>query len=195
MKSEKEKMLAGEPYFANGKQLFTERLHARNILFKINNLPPHKLKERAALFAELFAEVGKNCFIEPPFYCDYGYNITIGKNFFANFNLTILDCANVEIGDNVLIAPNVCLYTAGHPVHPEPRTKGYEFALPITIADNVWIGGNALVNPGISIGENSVIGAGSVVTKDIPANVVAAGNPCSVLKQITENDKNFPKQV
>lgn len=192
MKSEKEKMLSGEPYVANGKQLFTERLHARSMLFKINNLPPHQLKERAALFAELFAEVGKNCQIEPPFYCDYGYNISIGKNFFANFNLTILDCAKVVIGDNVLIAPNVGLYTAGHPVHPVPRTNGYEFALPITIGNNVWIGGNAVVNPGISIGENSVIGAGSVVTKNIPPDVVAAGNPCRVLRKITENDKKFP---
>jgi maltose O-acetyltransferase len=137
----------------------------------------------------LFGCVKGNFFIEPPFHCDYGCNIEIGENFYANYNLVILDCAKVTIGDNVLIGPNVGIYTAGHPLHFELRKEELEFASPITIEDNVWIGGNVVLNPGVTIGRNSVIGSGSVVTKDTLANVVAAGNPCRVIREITDADK------
>lgn len=191
MKSEKEKMIAGEPYFANGKELFEDRLRAREITFEFNNLTPAKIKERSQLISKLFKNAGKGTYVEPPFRCDYGYNISVGKNFYANFNLTILDCAEVTIGDNVMFAPNVSLLTAGHPIHYEKRITAIEYAFPITIGDNVWLGANVVVNPGISIGKNSVIGSGSVVTKDIPEGVIAVGNPCKVLREITDNDKEY----
>ena len=127
----------------------------------------------------------------PPFYCDYGSHIEVGENFFANYNCTILDVAPVKIGDNVLFGPNVSLYTAGHPLHPVSRNSAYEYGISITIGDNVWLGGNVVVTPGVHIGNNVVIGAGSVVTKDIPDNMVAAGNPCRVIREITEEDKKY----
>ena len=136
-------------------------------------------------------QAGEGISIVPPLYCDYGKNIRVGKNFFANYQLTLLDCAPVTIGDNVQIAPNVSIYTAGHPLHPDSRNSGYEYALPITIGDNVWIGGNVVICPGVTIGDCAVIGAGSVVTRDVPPWTVAAGNPCRVLRQITEADRDF----
>ena len=128
-------------------------------------------------------------FINPPFYCDYGTHIEVGKNFFANYNCTILDVAKVKIGDNCQMAPNVSIYTAGHPIHPVSRNSGYEYGKEVTIGDNVWIGGNSVICPGVTIGDHVVIGAGSVVTKDIPDWSVAAGNPCKVIRKITEEDK------
>ncbi len=184
-------MLAGLPYLAFGEELFNERQFAKDLLFSYNNLHPSDVVERDALLGKLLGKVGKPFFIEPPFRCDYGYNIFLGDNFYANYNCTILDCAAVTVGDNVMFAPNVSLFTAGHPIHAEPRNSGYEYAFPITIGDNVWIGGNAVINPGITIGANTVIGAGSVVTKDIPANVVAAGNPCRVIREIYDADKAY----
>ena len=135
--------------------------------------------------------VGENLVIEPPFHCDYGSNIEVGENFFANYNLTILDVGKVKIGKNAQIAPNVSIYTAGHPVHPDSRNSGYEYGIDITIGDNVWIGGSSVINPGVTIGNNVVIGSGSVVTKDIPDNVIAAGNPCRVIRSITEEDRKY----
>jgi maltose O-acetyltransferase len=140
-------------------------------------------------------KVSSNFWIEPPFYCDYGYNITIGENFYANYNCTILDCAQVKIGDNVMCGPNVSLFTAGHPLDFQIRNQGWEYAYPIIIGNNVWLGGGVIVNPGITIGDNAVIGSGSVVTKDIPANSLAVGNPCKVIrklewKQYTSGDIN-----
>jgi len=128
-------------------------------------------------------------FINPPFYCDYGSHIHVGKNFFANYNCTIIDVAPVTIGDNCQLAPGVAIYTAGHPVHPATRNTGYEYGKPVTIGDNVWVGGNTVILPGVTIGSNTVIGAGSVVTHDIPGWVVAAGNPCKVIRPITEDDR------
>lgn len=189
IKTEKEKMIAGELYQAMGKELMEERQYAKDQLFQYNNLAPSKIKARNQLLKKLFGKTTSRFFIEPPFRCDYGYNIFLGDNFYANYNLIILDCAQVTIGDNVMIGPNVSLFTAGHPVHPEPRIAGWEFAKPITIGDNVWIGGHTVVNPGVTIGKNTVIGSGSVVTKDIPENVVAAGNPCRVIREITDSDK------
>jgi len=139
----------------------------------------------------MFGKTKETFFIEPPFRCDYGYNIEIGNNFYSNYNLIILDCAKVIIGDNVMLGPNVGIYTAGHPLHHETRNTLYEFAFPVTIGDNVWIGGNVVINPNVNIGKNTVIGSGSVVTKDISDNVIAVGNPCKVLRKITEDDKLY----
>lgn len=189
MKSEKEKMISGELYNALTDELIIDRQKAREILFEFNNLGPLELEKRNLLIRSLLGSVKSKFHIEPPFRCDYGYNIEIGDNFFANFNLVILDCARVKIGNNVLIGPDAGIYTAGHPIHYKDRNKELEFALPVTIGDNVWIGGKVIINPGITIGDNSVIGSGSVVTKNIPANVVAAGNPCKVLRDITDEDK------
>ena len=130
-------------------------------------------------------------FINPPFYCDYGFHIEVGENFFANYNCTIIDVAKVKIGDNCQLAPNVSVYTAGHPVHPDSRNSLYEYGIGVTIGDNVWIGGNTVILPGVHIGSNTVIGAGSVVTKDIPDWVIAAGNPCRVIRKITEEDRKY----
>jgi len=190
MNSEKEKMLAGQPYKAFGELLLKERQYARELIFDFNNSRPAEIEKRNTIIKGLFGKTGNTFLIEPPFRCDYGYNIEIGENFYANYNLTILDCNKVIIGDNVLIAPNVAVYTAGHPLHYEPRNEGYEYAFPVFIGNNVWIGGNVIINPGVKIGDNSVIGAGSVVTRSIPANVVAVGNPCRVLKEITHLDKS-----
>lgn len=152
-------------------------------------MKPSMRKERNEIISKLFSSVGKNCWIESPFICDYGYNIVVGDNFYANTNCTILDCAKVTIGDDVLIGPNVSFYTPNHAVDADERKAGYEISLPINIGNKVWIGGSVAILPGVSIGDNSIIGAGSVVTKDIPANVIAVGVPCKVIRQITADDK------
>lgn len=189
--NQKERMLAGLPYKAWLDGLAEERLENKKRVFRFNNMEPDKFEEKIALIKEIFGKTGKNIFVEAPFHCDYGYNIEVGENFFANYNLTILDVGKVKIGANAQIAPNVSIYTAGHPVHPESRNTGYEYGIPITIGDNVWIGGSVTILPGVTIGSNVVIGAGSVVTKDLPDNVIAAGNPCRVIRTITEEDRDF----
>lgn len=191
MKSSKDKMLSGEAYIAMGRELFDARQKAKEQLFKFNNLEPSKIKARNQILKELLGKTENRFYIEPPFRCDYGFNIKIGDEFYANYNLTILDGARVSIGNNVLIGPNVSIFTATHPIHQEPRSAGWEFTKPITIEDHVWIGGNTVINPGVHIGQHTVIGSGSVVTKDIPANVVAAGNPCKIIRSITEEDKKY----
>lgn len=189
MESEKQKMISGKPYDAFDRELLTERKYAREQIFLYNSLPPGEDVKRREILTGLLGKTGKTFFAEPPFRCDYGYNIELGENFYSNYNLVILDCAKVTIGNNVLIGPNTGIYTAGHPLHHMDRALGLEFALPVNVGNNVWIGGNVIINPGISVGDNSVIGSGSVVTKNIPANVVAAGNPCKVLREITEDDR------
>ncbi len=191
MKSEKEKMISGMLYKAFDEELLAERQRAKEMLFDFNSLRPTHIDERNKILKCLLGKTKNNLFIEQPFHCDYGYNIEIGENFYSNHNLIILDCAKVTIGDNVLIGPNVGIYTVGHLLHYELRTQEYEYAFPITIGDNVWIGGNVVMNPGVSIGENTVIGSGSVVTKDIPSNVIAVGNPCKVLRELTNDDKQY----
>lgn len=191
MKSEKEKMIAGKPYKAFGDELLNERQHAKELVFDFNNLRPSEIEKRNGLLKQLLGKTQQNFFIEPPFRCDYGYNIELGNNFYSNYNLIILDCAKVTFGNNVLIGPNVGIYTAGHPLHFEKRNEEFEHAFPITIGNNVWIGGNVVINPGVIIGDNSVIGSGSIVTKDIPSNVIAVGNPCKILREITEADRPF----
>lgn len=168
-----------------------ERLRGKELMYDFNNTRPSEEKKRIDLIYKMFGKVGKNPWIEPPIRFAYGSNIFIDDCFYANFNFTIVDDHTVTIGDNVLIAPNVTISVTGHPVHHELREKGEMFSFPVTIENNVWIGSNVVINPGVTIGENSVIGAGSVVTKDIPANVVAAGVPCKVIREITDRDKAY----
>ena len=183
--SEKEKMLRGEIYNANyDEKLEKERYIAKDICFEFNNLKPSDREKQIECLNKILGKTGKNFIIEQPFMCDYGYNIEIGENFYSNHNLIILDAGKVKFGDNVFIAPNCSFYTAGHPLDVEKRNEGLEYAKPIEIGDNVWIGGNVVVLPGVTIGSNTVIGAGSIVTKDIPSNVVAVGNPCKVIKKL-----------
>ena len=152
---------------------------------------PDEEKKIDQLIYYILGKAGKTIHIEAPFHCDYGKNIEIGNNFFANYNCTILDVGKVVIGENVQFAPNVSIYTAGHPVHPDSRNSGYEYGIAITIGDNVWLGGNVVINPGVTIGNNVVIGSGSVVTKNIPDNMIAVGNPCKVIREITEDDRKY----
>jgi maltose O-acetyltransferase len=183
MSSEKEKMLAGEFYNASDEELTREREYARNVTFEFNHTRPIEKERRQKFLKQLIIAKG-SFYIEAPFNCDYGYNIEVGENFYANFGCTILDVNKVKIGDNVLLAPNVQIYTATHPIDPVERASGKEYAKPIVIGNNVWVGGGTIICPGVKIGDNVTIGAGSVVTKDIPDNVVAAGNPCRIITSI-----------
>ena len=170
--------------------VFEEQKVARRITQELNTVDRSDFDSIRKIIRELFGKIGENSLVNPPFYCDYGTHIEIGKNFFANYNCTMLDVGMIRIGDNVQMAPNVAIYTAGHPVHPATRNTMYEYGIDVTIGDNVWVGGNVVICPGVTIGANSVIGAGSVVTKDIPEWCVAAGNPCRVIRKITEEDRN-----
>lgn len=187
--TEKEKMLAGELYDANDPQLLRDRLACKDLCHEYNSLRPSDLEGQQARAARLLGKAGEGCYLTAPFWCDYGYNISVGKNFYTNHNCVILDCAQVSFGDNVFIAPDCGFYTATHPIDAETRNTMLEYALPITVGDDVWFGGGVRVMPGVTIGSNVVIGAGSVVTKDIPSGVIAAGNPCRVLRPITDADR------
>lgn len=182
-KSELQKMLDGELYVASDPELTEMRYRARRILARYNVIPYEHVEERAATIKELFGKTGKQIDIQGPFYCDYGSNIYVGENLFMNFNCIILDCAKITIGDNVMMGPNVQIYAAYHPLLASERIKGPELAAPITIGNNVWIGGGAIICQGVTIGDNTTIGAGSVVTKSIPSNVFAGGVPCKVIKE------------
>ena len=177
------------PYISD-ESVMEEQKVCRRILQRLNTVDRSDFDSIGKIVEELLGK-SENAFINPPFYCDYGTHIEVGKNFFANYNCTIIDVAKVKIGNNCQFAPNVSIYTAGHPIHPVSRNSLYEYGISVTIGDNVWIGGNTAILPGVHIGSNTVIGAGSVVTKDIPDWVVAAGNPCRVVKQITEEDKKY----
>ena len=177
-------MLSGELYLASDSELVKLRDRARQTTRAYNSTIETERDMRRTLLNRLLGQMPPKIEIEPPFRCDYGTNIYIGQNFYANFGVVMLDCAAIRIGENVMLAPNVQIYTAHHPLDVATRVSGAELASPITIGDNVWIGGGAIVLPGVTIGDNSVIGAGSVVTKDIPANVVAVGNPCRVLRAV-----------
>ena len=189
--TQKERMLAGLPYRANDPELKQIRAENKLRVARYNQLTRNQEQELTSLIKEILGGTGEHSLVEPPIHFFYGRNTYVGENFFANYNLTVLDVCKVTIGDNVMLAPNVSLYGAGHPIHPDARNSGYEYGAPITIGDNVWIGGSACVLPGVTIGNNVVIGAGSVVAKDIPDNVIAAGNPCRVIRQITEEDKRY----
>lgn len=184
-KTEKQKMLAGELYLANDFELAGDRKRAQRLIKTYNTTTKEESEARSQILQELFGKVGEKVEIQPPFRCDYGSNIYIGNNLYMNYGCVILDCNTVEIGDNVKCAPYVQIYTAYHPTEPQIRLSGKELAAPIKIGNNVWIGGGAIVCPGVSIGDNTTIGAGSVVVKDIPANVIAVGNPCKVIRHIT----------
>ena len=177
------------PYISDD-SIFEQQKVCRKILQRLNTVDRSDFDAINKIVKELLGK-SEGAFINPPFYCDYGFHIEVGKNFFANYNCTIIDVAKVKIGDNCQFAPNVSIYTAGHPIHPESRNTMYEYGIEVTIGDNVWIGGNTVIVPGVHIGSNTVIGAGSVVTKDIPDWVVAAGNPCKVIRKITEEDRKF----
>lgn len=190
METEKMKAQAGKLYDANyDAELLKEREICADITYELNRLRPSQTKERMEILRKLFGKTKGNFTIVSPFFCDYGYNIEIGENFFMNMDCVILDGAKVKFGDNVFVAPHCGFYTAGHPLDVERRISGLEYALPITVGNNVWIGAHVCVLPGVSIGDNTVIGAGSVVTKNIPANVLAYGNPCKIIREITENDR------
>ena len=187
--TEKQKMLMGIIYNAEEACLIEERSRAKSLTKQYNESRQEDRDHRKYLMGQIFGKLGQNVHLEAPFYLDYGYRTTIGDDFFSNFNLTILDGGGVEIGDRVFIGPNVGIYTANHPTDVRRREKGYEWALPVKIGNKVWIGGGVTILPGVTIGDNTVIAAGSVVTKDIPANVVAAGNPCKVIKEAEEVDR------
>ena len=189
--TEKEKCLAGILYDANYDQdLLHERDICKDVCFEYNNTKPTELHTKKELLRGLFGKTDGDFTIQAPFWCDYGYNIELGKNFYANHNLVILDGAKVSFGNDVFVAPNCGFYTAGHPIDAQRRNQGLEYAWPITVGNNVWIGAGVHVCPGVNIGSNVVIGAGSVVTRDIPDNVVAIGSPCRVLRKITEDEIN-----
>lgn len=189
--TERERMVSGALYKADDKELVALRQRARRLTRLFNATTEEEPDKRQALLKELLGAFGENSFVEPTFKCDYGENIFIGAHFYANFDCVILDVAPVHIGRNVFFAPRVALFTAGHPIDAEVRNEELEFGKPITIGDDVWVGGNVTVNPGVTIGSDVVIGSGSVVTKDIPSHVVAAGNPCRVLRPINDQDRAF----
>lgn len=189
--NQRERMLAGLPYIPMRDGLLELYTACHQKIFRFNTLPPDADEERDALLRSILGKCGKTVTIMGPFYCDYGFNIELGERFYANYNFTVLDVAPVSIGDNVLCAPNVAIYTAGHPLHPESRNSGYEYGAPVAIGSNVWLGGNVVINPGVTVGDNVVIGSGSVVTHDIADNTLAAGNPCRRLRAITEADRDF----
>ena len=184
-RKEKEKMLAGELYLASDPTLVEMRDRAQELMQQFNQSSPYQKSLRQETIRQLFGNIGQTFSINPPFYCDYGCHIYAGENLYINYDCTILDCAEVHIGNNVLIATKVQIYAAYHPTDPTVRLTQKELAAPVRIGNNAWIGGGAIICPGISIGDNTTIGAGSVVTKDIPANVVAVGNPCKVIKSVT----------
>lgn len=181
--TEKEKMINGQMYNAADEQLYKDRIKAQNLCYLFNQTSSNELEKRDSILNELLGSYGKDKYIEPSFKCDYGYNISIGDNFYANYDCIILDICKVKIGDNCLIAPRVCIYTATHPIDSKTRYSGLEYGKPITIGNNVWIGGNAVICPGVTIGNNAVIAAGSVVVKDVADNTVVAGIPAKVIKQ------------
>ncbi len=187
-----EKMHNGMLYVCSDEELMREQLQCLDRLYDYNMTRPTELEKRSEMLREMFAEVGEGCYIEPPLHSNWGgRHVHFGKNVYANYNITLVDDTHIYVGDNTMFGPNVVLATAGHPVLPELRAQVYQYNLPIHIGKNCWLGAGVIVLPGVTIGDNSVIGAGSVVTKDVPANVVAVGNPCKVLREINERDREY----
>lgn len=184
MKTEKQKMLSGELYNALDKELSEERLRARLLLKELNDTREDEKEKRERVVRELLPNAGVNLWLQPPFFCDYGTNLIIGDNVFFNFNCVVLDVMKITIGSRTLFGPNVQIYTATHPMGAKERAAGLEFAKPVAIGEDVWVGGSTVICPGVTIGDRSVIGAGSVVTRDIPSDVFAAGNPCRIIREI-----------
>ncbi|KUP08837.1 acetyltransferase [Bacillus coahuilensis p1.1.43] len=184
MRTEKEKMLAGDLYNPAEETLFQERERARSLCKEFNQTDVTSYEKRTKLLQSLFGTTGEKIYIEPSFQCDYGSNIHVGENFFANFNCVMLDVCEIRIGDHCMMAPGVHIYTATHPLDPIERASGFEFGKPVTIGHHVWIGGGAIINPGVTIGDSAVIASGAVVTKDVPSNVVVGGNPARIIKEL-----------
>lgn len=182
--NEKEKMLAGKFYSPSDERLTKEHNHAQRLTRLFNSSTEEQEEYRVKLLKELFGSTGGRVYVKPSFHCDYGYNIHVGENFYANFDCVILDVCKVTIGRNCMLAPRVCIYTATHPIDSKERVSGLEFGKPVTIGDNVWIGGNAVINPGVTIGDNVVIASGAVVVKDVPNNVIVGGNPAKIIRNI-----------
>lgn len=190
--TEKEKLHSGELYLPGDEEIMQEQTVFLDLLFEYNSLPPSERAKKSALLKKMFAEIGENCYIETPFRSNWGgHHVHFGNHIYANFNLTLVDDTHIYVGDYTMFGPNVTIATAGHPVLPELREKGYQYNKPVHIGRNCWLGAGVIVMPGVTIGDNTVIGAGSVVTKDIPANVVAVGNPCRVMRAINERDKEY----
>ena len=188
----KEKMLSGELYLPTDENIMKEQLDCLERLYDYNITRPHDSARREELLREMFAEIGEGCYIEPPFHSNWGgRNCHFGKNVYCNFNLTLVDDIDIYVGDCTMFGPNVTVATAGHPILPELREKGFQYNAPVRIGKNCWIGAGALIMPGVTIGDNVVIGAGSVITKDVPSNVVAFGNPCRVYREIGERDREY----
>ena len=188
----REKMHGGNIYDPMDKELFEEQTKRLELLYEFNATRPSESEKRQKLLKEMFAEIGENCYIEPPFRSNWGgKHVHFGKNVYANFNLTLVDDTHIYVGDYTMFAPNVLLATAAHPILPTLRQKGYQYNLPIRIGKNCWLGAGVIVLPGVTIGDNTVVGAGSVVTKDLPPNVVAVGNPARILREIGERDKEY----
>lgn len=188
----REKMHSGDLYLSMDEDLFNEQLTFLDKLYDFNMTRPTELAKRTEMLKNMFAEIGKDCYIEPPLHANWaGRHVHFGKGVYANFNLTLVDDTHIYVGDYTMLGPNVVLATAGHPILPELRPLAYQYNMPIHIGKNCWLGAGVVVLPGVTIGDNTVIGAGSIVTKDIPANVVAVGNPCRVLREINDHDKEF----
>ncbi len=192
MSTMKEKLHTGEIYYPSGDEIMSEQLACLDKLYDFNMTRPTELDKRAEMLKDMFAEIGEDCYIEPPLHSNWGgHHVHFGNSVYANFNLTLVDDTHIYVGDYTMIGPNVTIATAGHPILPELREKAYQFNQPVHIGRNCWLGAGVVVLPGVTIGDNSVIGAGSIVTKDIPANVVAVGNPCRILREINERDREY----
>lgn len=190
--SEKDKLHTGELYFPGDEEISREQTKCLDRLYDFNMTRPTEMEKREALMKEMFAEVGEGCYVEPPFHSNFGgHHVHFGKNVYANFNFTVVDDTHVYVGDYTMFGPNVVIATAGHPILPEARKKGLQYNMAVHIGKNCWLGAGVLIMPGITIGDNVVIGAGSVVTKDIPSDVVAVGNPCRVLREVNEHDREY----
>lgn len=189
--TEKERMLAGKLYSSKDEELIALSSRAHNIMHQYNHLSPDNQKQKETLIKSLLGKTGTHIIVQPPFFCDYGINILVGENFYANYGCIILDVCEVNIGDNVMFGPRVSIYTATHPIDADIRNSQLEYGKKVSIGNSVWVGGNTVINPGVKIGDNSIIGSGSVVVKNIPSNVIAVGNPCSVLRKITTDDKEY----
>ena len=188
----KEKMHSGALYLPMDEELFQEQMRCLDRLYDFNQTRPSELDRRAALLRELFAEIGEDCYIEPPLHTNWGgRHVHFGRNVYANFNLTLVDDTHIYIGDYTMLGPNVVIATAGHPLLPELREQGYQYNAPVRVGRSCWIGAGVVIVPGVKIGDNAVIGAGSIVTKDVPANCLAVGNPCRVLREIGEHDRKY----
>ena len=192
LKEIRERMYGQKLYYCNDEDLMREQMKALELLYDFNQTRPSEQDKREKILKKMFAEIGDDCYIEPPFHANWGgKNVHFGNGVYANFNLTMVDDCDIFVGNNVLFGPNVTVSAGTHPIHPELRSKQAQYNIPIHIGNNVWIGANSVILPGVNIGENSVIGAGSIVTKDIPSNVIAVGNPCRVLREINENDMKY----